>query len=100
MAYVCQKLTKSVFWVIIKTQFASIEVHIATCELLCSVKDNYMPGLKVTDEGRYWETGDREKLAMHLGFISGKMRELMETKLEEFKYLFKNNSAFLWPFYS
>jgi hypothetical protein len=74
-----------VFWVIIKTQFASIEVHIATCELLCSVKDNYMPGLKVTDEGRYWETGDREKLAMHLGFISGKMRELMETKLEEFK---------------
>jgi len=69
----------------VKTQFAPIEVHIAICELLRFVKDNYMPGLKVTDEGWYWETGDREKLAMHLGFISDKMRELMETKLEEFK---------------
>jgi len=69
----------------VKTQFAPVEVHIAICELLRFVKDNYMPGLKVTDEGWYWETGDREKLAMHLGFIGDKVRELMETKLEEFK---------------
>lgn len=68
----------------VKTQFAPIEVHIAICELLRLVKDSYMPGLKVTDEGWYWETGDHEKLAMHLGVISDKMRELMETKLEEF----------------
>lgn len=68
-----------------KTQFAPIEVHVAICELLRFVKDNYMPGLKVTDEGWYWETGDREKLAMHLGFISDKMRELMETRLKEFE---------------
>lgn len=69
----------------VKTQFAPIEVHIAICELLRFVKDNYMPGLKVTDEGWYWETGDREKLVMHLGFISDKMRELMETRLKEFE---------------
>ena len=69
----------------VKTQFAPIEVHIAICELLHFVKDGYMPGLKVTDEGQYWETGDREKLAVHLGFLSDKRREWMETKLEEFK---------------
>lgn len=69
----------------VKTQFAPIEVHVAICELLRFVKDNYMPGLEVTDEGWYWETGDRERLAMHLGFISDKMRELMETKLKEFE---------------
>jgi hypothetical protein len=69
----------------VKTQFAPIEVHIAVCELLRFVKDNYMPGLEVRDEGWYWETGDREKLAMYLGFINDKMRELMETRLKEFK---------------
>lgn len=69
----------------VKTQFAPVEVHIAICELLRFVKDNYMPGLKVRDEGGYWQTGDREKLAMHLGFISDKMRDLMETKLKEFE---------------
>jgi len=69
----------------VKTQFAPIEVRVAICELLRFVKDSYMPGLKVTDEGWYWETGDREKLARHLGFINEKMRELMGTKLKEFE---------------
>lgn len=69
----------------VKTQFAPIEVHIAICGLLHFVKDNYMPGLEVVDEGRYWETGDREKLAMYLGFINDKMRELMEARLKEFE---------------
>ena len=69
----------------VKTQFAPIEVHVAICELLRFVKDNYISGLKVTDEGEYWDTGDREKLAMYLGFINDKLRELMETKLKEFE---------------
>lgn len=71
----------------VKTQFAPIEVHVAICELLRFVKDNYMPGLEVRDEGEYWETGDRDKLAMYLDFINDKMRELMETKLRGFRQL-------------
>lgn len=49
-----------------KTQFAPIENHVAVCELLRMVKDNYFPGLQVWDEGEYWETGDVNRLAQHL----------------------------------
>lgn len=59
-----------------KTQFAPIETHIAICELLHVVQDRHFPGLKVTDEGEYWQTGDREVLARNLGIISSMMEKI------------------------
>lgn len=46
-----------------KTQFASIDAHIALVELLDSLKRKYISNLTVTDEGAYWETRDRRILA-------------------------------------
>ncbi|MBM4046591.1 MAG: hypothetical protein FJ279_15880 [Planctomycetes bacterium] len=59
-----------------KTQFAPIETHIAICELLHLVQDRCFANLKVTDEGQYWETGDRDLLARNLGIISSMMEKI------------------------
>lgn len=51
-----------------KTQFAGVEVHIGVCELLRLCLQHGVE-LDVTDEGDYWETGDRQRLAERLGFL-------------------------------
>ncbi len=61
-----------------KTQFAPIETHIAVCELLHMVKDEYFPGLVVSDEGEYWETGDANRLAEKLGTLNRLMDSLAQ----------------------
>lgn len=49
----------------IKTQFSSPDVHIAVCSLL-RVVERYAVEWEVEDEGGYWESGDREKLARRM----------------------------------
>ena len=48
----------------IKTQFAPIEVHIAVCELLSSLKP-YFAELTVEDEGEYFTTTKLDVLVGH-----------------------------------
>jgi len=48
-----------------KTQFGTVETHIAICDLLRQVEP-YMAEFKVIDEGGYWETQDRDGLAVAL----------------------------------
>lgn len=52
-----------------KTQFGAVETHIAICDLLRQVEP-YMAEFEVSDEGRYWESQDRETLMAALGKIS------------------------------
>lgn len=49
-------------WLSTKTQFASIEIHMAIIKLLRYVKTKYVSNLEVHDDGRYWETDDVAKL--------------------------------------
>lgn len=51
-----------------KTQFAGVDVHIGVCELLRLCQQHGVE-LEVTDEGDYWETGDRQRLAERMGFL-------------------------------
>jgi hypothetical protein len=46
-----------------KTQFAGIDSHIRVIEVLDGLKQRYIPGLVVNDEGDYWESRDRRRLA-------------------------------------
>lgn len=59
-----------------KTQFAPIDNHIAICELLHLIQDKYFPSLEVSDEGEYFETGDRERLAQRIGKLNAIMDHL------------------------
>ena len=47
----------------VKTQFAPPQVHIDICDLLHLLQDRFArDGLVVSDEGKYFETGDEERL--------------------------------------
>ena len=48
---------------ICKTQFGSIEAHIAVIEILDILKRKYITNLEVTDESDYWTSRDPELLA-------------------------------------
>lgn len=53
----------------VKTQFAGCAEHIWLCGLLRHVQRTYMPQLEVTDEGGFWETGDRQQLQQKISFL-------------------------------
>jgi len=42
-----------------KTQYAGVEVHQRIIDLLRYLRPRYFSDLKVSDEGQYWETGDK-----------------------------------------
>jgi hypothetical protein len=56
-------------WCWVKTQFGSIEGHVALVELLTAIKKEFAPDLEVMDEGQYWETRDLARLRQKMGFI-------------------------------
>ncbi|MEX1238075.1 MAG: hypothetical protein WEB30_00095 [Cyclobacteriaceae bacterium] len=45
-----------------KTQYAGIQAHIQIIDLLKYLKEKYFEDLQVSDEGKYWETGDEKIL--------------------------------------
>jgi len=47
---------------VVKAQFAGSAAHIWLCGLLRHVQRTYMPKIEGTDEGGFWETGDRQEL--------------------------------------
>jgi len=65
-----------------KTQFAPIAIHIAICDLLHQIQDRHFPSMEVYDEGEYFETRDRERLAQRIGFLNTVMDHL-EQKLAD-----------------
>ncbi len=67
----------------VKTQFAPPDVHMTIVKLLKYVKQRYIPDLEVTDEGDYWETGDKDALAAKIAFLGKKIDELKDALEEE-----------------
>ena len=51
-----------------KTQFSTVETHIAVCDLL-RLAEEHGAELEVSDEGDYWESGDVEQLRQRMGFL-------------------------------
>jgi hypothetical protein len=45
-----------------KTQFAGMEAHISIIDFLKHLSKKYLKEFKLTDEGYYWETGDKKIL--------------------------------------
>lgn len=78
-------LDKKFDWLFVKTQFGAVDAHIAIIKLLRYLKQNYISDLEVSDEGEYWETGDKEALMGKRGFILGKMSQI-EKALSEIKF--------------
>lgn len=68
-------LSKDHNWIFVKTQFGSVDSHIAIVKVLQYLKQTYIPDLEVKDEGEYWETGDKEHLMGKRGFLLGKMAQ-------------------------
>ncbi len=59
----------------VKTQFAGSAEHIWLCGLLRHVQRSYMPEIEVTDEGGFWETGDRQELQRHIDFLDDMIKK-------------------------
>jgi hypothetical protein len=60
-------------WVFVKTQFLSPDDHVWIIGLLKYLKKRYLSNLEVSDEGGYWETGDRAALEANMRLINDKM---------------------------
>lgn len=50
------------FCAAVKTQFAGSAEHMWLCGLLRHIQRTWFPGLSVTDEGGFWDSGDRREL--------------------------------------
>ncbi|MCO6478652.1 MAG: hypothetical protein J5I94_18610 [Phaeodactylibacter sp.] len=77
-------------WHAVKTQFAGPDAHVAIVRLLRYLKGKYLHDLEVTDEGKYWETGDYEylkaqieKLGMAIEMVGMALENLDQGSSEE-----------------
>ncbi len=62
-------------WCFVKTQFGTLEGHVALAEMLAALKAEFFPGLEVRDEGDYWETRDVNRLAEKLAFLKAAIEQ-------------------------
>ena len=60
-------------WIFVKTQFVSPDTHIWIIGLLKYLKKHYLSNLEVSDEGGYWETGNRTALEAKMRLLNEKM---------------------------
>ncbi len=65
-------------WCSVKTQYGPLEAHVRIVELLKQIQHDYAPGLEISDEGSYWETGNLETLRSAREFLAHKMTLLPE----------------------
>ena len=49
-------------WCFTKTQFGSVEGHVALVEMLAALQGEFLPDLEVSDDGGYWEMRDLAEL--------------------------------------
>lgn len=53
-----KKYKKFLYFISVKTQYAGIETHALVIQLLKYLSKKYFLNFNVSDEGKYWETGD------------------------------------------
>ncbi|MGP0062223.1 MAG: hypothetical protein ACLQGP_01305 [Isosphaeraceae bacterium] len=71
-------LLKEPPWCFVKTQFGSVESHVALVEILTSLKRVFLPDLEVSDEGGYWVTRDLAELVRKRDFTQRAIDSLAE----------------------
>lgn len=62
----------------VKTQFGSLQGHIAIVHLLDAIRQNYCSNLEVTDEGEYYEDRDIHKLSQKMQFLKSAISAMAE----------------------
>ncbi len=62
-------------WCFCKTQFGSVTGHVAVVELLAAIQKEFMPQLKVSDEGGYWESRDAQEFSRKKSFLDRAITE-------------------------
>ena len=72
------RLTETPPWCFCKTQFGSVEAHVAAVEVLTALKAKFIPDLEVLDDGDYWETRDLLRLREKFAFLNSAIRALKE----------------------
>ena len=60
-------------WISVKTQFLSPDAHVWIIGLLKYLKKQYLANLEVSDEGGFWETGNREALEAKMRLLNDKL---------------------------
>jgi len=65
-------------WCFVKTQFGTLEGHVALVEMFAALRAEFFPGLEVHDEGDYWETRDVNELARKLAFPQAATEQFSE----------------------
>jgi hypothetical protein len=70
-------------WCFVKTQFGTLEGHVAVVEMFRALQAEFFPGLEVSDEGGYWENRDLKELAQKRDFLQSAIKMLGEG-LEKF----------------
>ena len=63
----------------VKTQFAGPDVHVEVVGLLRKLKP-FLADLQVQDEGEYWETGDRAKLATQIATVNAMIESIRKSR--------------------
>jgi hypothetical protein len=63
-------------WVPIKTQFSNPDTHVWVIGLLKYLKKRYVSDLEVSDESRYWDTGNRQELEQNMALLNDKLQHL------------------------
>lgn len=61
-----------------KTQYAGVDTHIAIVKLLKHLSKKYLTNFTLTDEGYYWETGDKKILREQFEKYSAAMHTFCE----------------------
>ena len=69
---------KEMPWCFVKTQFGTLEGHVALVEMFTALKAEFFPDLEVCDEGDYWETRDVNELARKLAFLQAAIEKFGE----------------------
>ena len=73
----------------LKTQFGTVESHIAVVKILTAIKAEFCSNLYVNDESGYWDNRDREALAGKLNFL----RTIMDQFADGFRQFPLNAEA-------
>ena len=68
---------------ITKTQYAGAEVHMAVIKFLRYLSEKYFSKFELTDEAKYWETGDENYCRKRFG-EGERIKELIELALDTY----------------
>jgi hypothetical protein len=66
-------------WCFVKTQFGSVEGHVALVEMLTALQREFFPNLEVSDEGGYWETRDLPGLRKKMEYVQSALDGLADS---------------------